>query len=416
MSKSPRMSWQLRAYATATSLARPLIMAHLRRRVRTGKELSERWTEKLGVASLPRPDGKLVWLHAVGLGEALALRGIITLMQNAQPDLNFLLTTSTRSAAEALADKLPPQTQHQFLPLDSTRFIRRFLTHWSPDLAIWSEQDIWPLIVHETACAGIHQALINARINDASFAKRQKARKLYAGALSRMSLASAQDTKTAQHLKTLGAENVRIDGSIKPIAPALPIDPLLDAKLKDEIRPFWIVAPSHPDDENIALASHFNTTGDRTLVLAPRDITRANDIFEQVKAQGKDCTVASKDTDLGDVHIIDQFGTLGTWYKHAEFALIGGTFSPTIQGHNPWESLRLGCPIAFGPNTDNFKEDYDTLTQNGIGVALKSGNDLSALLMLKPRPAPNPQFHDLLQSQSERVKRLTRDLLELLQP
>jgi hypothetical protein len=120
-----------------------------------GKELADRWREKLGQATAARPEGPLVWLHAVGLGEVLALRGLIAAMAELAPEVEFLVTSTTRGSAEVLAGNLPPRTRHQFLPLDAPRYLARFLDHWRPALSVWAEQDIWPGAVVATARRGI---------------------------------------------------------------------------------------------------------------------------------------------------------------------------------------------------------------------------------------------------------------------
>jgi 3-deoxy-D-manno-octulosonic-acid transferase len=110
----------LRAYLLAVRGLGPLLPGYLRRRLKRGKEDPERWREKLGEASLQRPDGPLIWLHAVGLGEVMALRGLIAAVGQVRPDLSFLVTSSARSSALAFAGNTPPRTQHS-----SCRWMRR---------------------------------------------------------------------------------------------------------------------------------------------------------------------------------------------------------------------------------------------------------------------------------------------------
>ena len=183
----------LRAYLLASQaipLAAPLL---LRRRLARGKELPDRWREKLGEPSLPRPDGPLVWLHAVGLGETLALRGLIAAMADQAPAVEFLVTSTTRGSAEVFAANLPLRTRHQFLPLDAPTYLTRFLDHWRPSLSIWTEQDLWPGAVVATSARGIPLALINARMNAEAYARRARGKGLFSNLLARFRLIAAQD-------------------------------------------------------------------------------------------------------------------------------------------------------------------------------------------------------------------------------
>ncbi|MFN4129333.1 MAG: 3-deoxy-D-manno-octulosonic acid transferase, partial [Paracoccaceae bacterium] len=211
----------LRAYLAASpliALAGPLV---LRRRLARGKEDRDRMAEKRGYASAARPKGRLIWLHAVGLGEVLALRGLILALARCAPDLHFLITSSARSSAQVIAANLPPRTRHQYLPLDAPSYLLRFLNHWRPDLSVWAEQELWPGAVVAAHARGVPLALVNARMTDAGFARRSKARGLYGDLLARFARITAQDARSANHLRALGADDVCVTCSLKSAAPPL---------------------------------------------------------------------------------------------------------------------------------------------------------------------------------------------------
>ena len=152
----------LRAYLV-TSYLFPLFAGRvLRKRIARGKEHPTRWIEKQARGLAPRPDGPLIWLHAVGLGEVLSLRGLIAIMADQAPDASFLVTSTTRASAVVFARNLPPRTIHQFLPLDAPSYRRRFLDHFQPNLCIWAEQDIWPGFVSDLNRRAIPQAVVAA--------------------------------------------------------------------------------------------------------------------------------------------------------------------------------------------------------------------------------------------------------------
>jgi 3-deoxy-D-manno-octulosonic-acid transferase len=352
----------LRAYLLA-SYAVPLAApALLRRRLARGKELPDRWREKLGEATAPRPDGPLIWLHAVGLGEVLALRGLIGAMA-AQSEAQFLVTSTTRGSAEVLDRNLPPRTRHQFLPLDAPQYLRGFLDHWRPDLSIWAEQDLWPGAVMAADQRGIPLALVNARMNADAYARRRKGRSLFADLLARFRLITAQDEGTASHLRHLGAREVRVTVSLKAAAPPLSADPLALAAARTAVagRTPVLLASSHAEDE-AALLSALGTLRPQPLVLiAPRDPSRGAEIAAGAAALGIKGTRRSLgEVPSADVWIVDTFGEMGLWYRLCPVTLIGGTFGPT-EGHNPWEPAALGSAILHGPRTENFSSDFSSL-------------------------------------------------------
>jgi len=358
----------LTAYAVAARSIPLLAPPLLRRRLKRGKEDAERWREKLGEPTTKRPDGPLVWLHAVGLGEVLALRGLITSMSAQNPALNFLVTSTARSSAQVMGSNLPPRTIHQFLPLDAPQYLRKFLDHWRPDLSIWSEQDLWPNAISQTDARAIPVTLVNARITDASLQKRRLGRALYVAMFARMSLIAAQEERTAANLRNLGAQNVRVTGSLKSAAPALGYDTeaLAAAKALFAHRTPWLAASTHQGDETVALQAQQALCAQPSaplLILAPRDITRARQIAQQVSALGLTPQLRSEGIPLSDatqVYIADTYGELGLFYRLCDRALIGGGFD-AIGGHNPWEAAALDCAILHGPDTANFEADYRQL-------------------------------------------------------
>lgn len=371
------MGWQLASYGVATRILTPLVPLLLRRRLRRGKEDPLRWREKLGQASAPRPPGRLVWLHAVGLGEVLALRGLILALAEQAPDLSFLVTSSARSSAQVIAANLPPRTQHQFLPLDAPRFLQRFLAHWRPDLSIWAEQDLWPGAVAAADGAGVPLALVNARMNAVSFAKRARAAGLYSDLLSRFQLVAAQDAETARNLAALGARDVQISAPLKAAAPPLAVEEgrLSAAEAALQGRDLRLLASSHPEEEAVLLASDA-FRGGPLLVIVPRDPGRGAALAEAVRATGRSATLQSAGQGpAGDVHVADAFGELGLWYRLAPAALIGGSFGP-VEGHNPWEAAALGCAVLHGPRIANFQGDYAALSGACLAVGQNAAQDL----------------------------------------
>lgn len=413
----------LRGYLAATGALTPALPWHLKRRLRRGKDLPDRWREKLGEPGLPRPEGPLVWLHAVGLGEVLALRGLIAGLHGKAPDLSFLVTSGTRASAEVLAQNLPPRTVHQFLPLDTPAYGARFLDHWRPDLAIWAEQEIWPGLVWQADRRGIPLALVNARIGARAFRARRRVRGLYADILERFRLLAAQEAESARHLEALGATGVQVTGSLKPLAPPLACDAAELARLKEAIggRQVWLAASTHAEDEAMAFAAHAllrRTTPQTLLILAPRFPERALEIAEKAEAVG--LTVARRSTGAlptedAAVYLADTFGELGLWYRLAPAALIGGSFGP-VEGHNPWEAAHLDAALLHGPRTANFADDYTTLGDAQAARRIETPDDLAAALTSPDLPELTRNARTLLTAGQGRLEALCDDLLALRVP
>lgn len=415
-SARPSTRAALRSYLLASRVIPLFAPRLLKRRLARGKEDPHRWREKLGVPGIPRPDGKIVWLHAVGLGEVLALRGLIEEMGTQAPELTFLVTSTARSSAAVFTANLPARCLHQFLPLDSYNYITKFLDHWRPALSIWTEQDIWPGLVTSTHARGIPLALVNARLTAASHRKKMLLRGLYADLFSQFSIVSAQDGETAERLEALGAIDVRIDGSLKASAPPLYADMEEVKRLRQALldRRIWVAASTHPGDETEAIAAA-EALPDRLLVIVPRDIRRADEISTRLAARNLPHLRRSSGkipTQTDRVWIADGYGELGLWYRLTDVALIGGGFD-RIGGHNPWEAAALDTAILHGPDVANFQLDYAQLDQIDAARTITQGM-LSKALNAPDLAAVAKRALDQTSVARGKLAPLAHDLLNLL--
>lgn len=369
--------------ATGATLA-PFATPILKRRLRRGKEDPLRWREKLGEATAVRPDGPLIWLHGVGVGEVMALRGLIDALSTARPDLSFLVTSSARSSGEVIAANLPPRTQHQYLPLDLPRAVSAFLDHWQPDLAVWSDQEIWPRLTVEAAKRAIPLALVAARLSDKSAQAKARFGRAYGDLYGLLDLRHAQDDATSQRLRDLVGKDVpvTVTASLKPAAAPLVDDPDLRDDLASLGRPIWVAASAHRADIDVALAAHALGRNDTLLIIAPRAMGDADYIDAACAKLGLNTRRRSTHglpDQTCDVFVADSFGELGVWYRAAFAALIGGTFD-TTQGHNPWEAVALDCAVLHGPNVDNFARDFAQLAAGNGARLVRDSSDLATSL------------------------------------
>ncbi len=414
----------MRVYLAARRVLQPVMRAVLRRRLRQGKEDPARVGEKLGQPTQARPAGPLIWVHAVGLGEVLALRPLIDAFQQQRSGVNVLLTSTARSSAQVIGANLPPGAVHQMLPLDGPDFMRAFLDHWRPDLSIWSEQDLWPGAVHDAAARGIPLAYVNARMNAASYAKRARIAGIYRGTLARFSRVFAQDADSADHLRRLGAPQVRLMRSLKPAAQPLYADAGQLAVMQGLLvgRKVWVAASTHPADEAVVIAAHARLYAQDPawlLILTPRLPTRAEEIGVALTAAGLGFAQRS----LGQapqaqtaVLLADTFGELGLWYRLAQCAFVGGSFGG-LGGHNPWEAVCLGLPVLSGPDTANFRADYADLSALGLARVLPEVDSAAALAEAVLRSTVQSQLdavRSLIDTARKEVAELARDLLSLM--
>ncbi|MEM9786423.1 MAG: glycosyltransferase N-terminal domain-containing protein, partial [Pseudomonadota bacterium] len=381
------------------------------------KEHPTRYVEKQANGLASRPDGPLIWLHAVGLGEVLSLRGLIMRLAKLRPEMSFLVTSTTVASADVFAKNMPPRTIHQFLPIDGPSYRARFLDHFAPDLCIWAEQDLWPGFVDAMRQRGTPQAIVAARMDARSFRSHRQVRSLYRNLYDPMAMVTAQDASTARHLTELGAKPV-VTGSLKPAAPVLSHDTAELQRLQSAVegRMVWAVAPSHPADEQVAIAAHErlrSTVPSALLIIAPRFPDRRDDIAQNLdnkvpmRSRGQ---VPSADD---SVWLCDTFGELGLVYRLTRAVLIGGTFDET-EGHNPWEAAALQNVILHGPRTANFANDFGRLDQADAAIAVTDAADLADTLMQSDLHRLTQNATACIETASKQTDKLASDLLTLL--
>lgn len=368
---------QLRGYLILRRVLQPGMRRVLAGRICKAKENAARAGERLGIATQVRPTGRVVWMHAVGLGEVLALRPLIVGMQQVAPDLNFVITSTARSSADVLGQNLPANTVHQFLPLDGPTYMAKFLDHWQPCLSIWSEQDIWPGAIHDCAARDIPLAYVNGRMDNKSTAKRARLAGLYKKVFGLFDLITVQDEQTAENLSSLGGRDVRVTGSLKPAAEPLSVDVGMLATLQVALegRKIWVAASTHCEDEAVLIDAQrelVKRDPSWLLILAPRAPARGDEIEGALVQAGLTCTRRSKGGQPDPSHsvwIVDSFGELGLWYRLAAAAFVGGSYG-SLGGHNPWEAICLNLLVCHGPNVANFAKDYEVLDYSGASQPL----------------------------------------------
>ena len=411
----------LRLYGRVFEALTPLWRWWLGRRLQRGKEtlvsLDQRWMR----LPPPRPEGTLVWGHAVGVGEALALAGLLKRLAEQRPDLHFLITTTARTSGQALAQqRLGPAFTHWFAPVDTPSNVARFLHHWKPDLALWCEMDLWPALIDATAVRGVPHVLVNARLNARSLAKRRWGRALYAPLLAGFDAVWAQNAETASHLQALGARPERIDitGTIKAMVPPLAADNAELARWREALgdRPVWVLASSHPGEEELALAAHrllLAKRPDALLIVAPRDAQRGATVAALCGPDTPQRSLGVAMPTAAACYVADTMGELGLWYRLSRVAMVGGSWAP-VGGHNPFEATALGNTVLHGPQVANFSESYADLDAQGLGVLAHSAEQIAATVAEVWSAAAVADTGD--SGPTERAAAHIQQLLKLLPP
>lgn len=390
------MSPLTRLYLAFSSVSDPIWRAVHRRRLKRGKEDAARLLEKYGRAAGPRPEGEVLWFHALSVGESLALVPLIERALAERPGASVVLTTSTVTSIAALEKAgLADRVTHAMLPIDTGAAVGRFLRHWRPALAVFAELDFWPRLMIETHRRGVPMVLVNSRMSEASFRNRGRLGGIMRDVLGLFDRLLLQDEESVARFVALGAPRDRIEvvGALKAAARPLPADAgALDA-LRAAIggRPVWLGAATHPVEEPEVVAAQEAVRSafpDALLIVAPRYMDSANALeaaarkrFGRVarRSQGE---VPDAET---EVYIADTIGEMGLWYRLAPVSFIGHSLvAPDGRGgggKNPYEAMALGSVVIHGPDVSDFSETYVALAEAGAAREVRSGDALAAAVV-----------------------------------
>lgn len=360
------------------SVAEPLLRLLLWWRLARGKELPDRVGERRGRATLPRPPGRLLWLHAASVGETVSVLALLETLCAIDLDLHVLMTTGSVTSQRLLGQRLQAsgladRVLHQFVPLDVPRWLQRFLDHWQPQAMALVESELWPNLIACASARGIPLALLNARLSARSYRGWQRAPGLAHTLLNRFRWITARSDEDAARLRCLGAGAVDSPGDLKAAASPLPVDEGELARLRRITagRPMLLAACTHEGEEAVISRAHeilSHKLPDLLTIIAPRHPERGVSIAAGLDAAPR--RALGQDPDLGHgFWICDTLGEMGLLYRLSSIAFIGNSLDAVRPagggGHNPFEPARLGCAIATGPLSFNFNDAIRRLREAG---------------------------------------------------
>lgn len=393
----------LRLYLAFAAVSMPFWRIVLWSRQRSGREDLERGVEKLGKFTRARPRGRVLWFHAVSVGESQALVTLLNRLTAAHPEITVLLTTHTITSAQALAQRgLPAQVIHQFAPADYPAAMRRFLRHWQPDALIVAEADMWPVMLLHSSRAGLPLILLNTHVTERRYRRRRKMVKTNGYLMNLFDQILVQDAVSLERFKDLGAPpaKMKVMGVLKAASDPLPDRPAERLALEAMIgeRPRWLAASTRAIEEPQVMDAHAQAIAalpDLLLLIAPRQRTDADQTEAAARAHFPPAAIARRSR--GDeitaqtvVYIADTIGEMGLWYRLAPVAYTGQSLripGKTLGGKNPFEAIALGCMVVRGPTVGNFAEAYARLADANGALEVSDAADMARAVIAAQDPA-----------------------------
>ncbi|NRP47691.1 MULTISPECIES: lipid IV(A) 3-deoxy-D-manno-octulosonic acid transferase [unclassified Marinobacterium] len=366
-------------YSALYTLLLPLFVVRLLVRSLKASAYRQRLIERFGIQK--KTPGKPIWIHAVSVGETIAISPLVERLLDQGESVLF--TTTTPTGAAQVKQRFGGRVEHRYLPWDLPIFFTLFFGAHSPKLLLIVETEIWPNLLSATSSRKIPIVLANARLSEKSFQGYSRFSGLTKDALNSISLLLAQHESDAERFKSLGMPEDRllVSGSIK-FDIDLPEDQVQIGKAWNTAftRKVLVAASTHQGEDKILLDAWRVIPQDQrpVLILVPRHPERFDSVYQLAKGYSDKVSKRSLSTaDCNiDIWIGDSLGEMFAYYAAADLAFVGGSFSGT-GGHNPLEPAALGLPIVTGPSDYNFRSIISTLKSEGALVQVQGEQELA---------------------------------------
>ncbi len=373
------MNYIYRLLINVTVLFSPLIIIY---RILKKKEDPKRFIEKFTFFSKKRNRGNLIWFHAVSVGELLSIIPLIHILEKNKKISQILLTTSTLTSANLFKNFNFSKTTHQFFPIDTNFFVKRFLNYWKPNLAIFVDSEIWPNMIFNLKKRSISRILLNARISSKSYERWKLLGQFSNKLFQTFNFTYPQNLESKKFLKKFKVRNINEIGNLKYAQNDLNFK-YLDNNFKKFIKSkkIWCAVSTHPGEEKICAEIHkklLKKLKNLVLVIIPRHTFRIDNIKEELSKLNLNYHTHSykkKINNNTNVYLVDTYGETGLFFDISKNIFMGKSFLAE-GGQNPLEPARKNCKILYGPKVSNFKEIYKYLNNQKIAFKVKNQNNL----------------------------------------
>lgn len=332
-------------------------------------------------------DSKVIMFHGVSVGEINAIEKLVKKSKEIYSDCKVIITTGTNAGQENALKKLGDIADFiTYFPFDTPSCVKNFLDKINPDIILIAETEIWPNISIECKKRGIKLCIINGRISDRTYNSYKKLKFFFKPLLNNYTGIYTQSTEDLNKFLALGANpnttermnNLKFDITT----------PIVDIDFDKQGR-ILLAASTHSGEDKIIIDAFKRLKekfSDLKLIIAPRHITRVNEIETILHNENLPYILRKDSNDNlttnmnnNNIMILNTLGELGKFFAFADISFIGGSFNKT-GGHNPLESIIFNKPAVSGPSIHNFKDIYAIIRNAGAGFVVSNKEELLNML------------------------------------
>ena len=333
---------------------------------------------------------RVIWLHAVSVGEANLAAQLVERLQAADSESVYVVSTTTTTGMGVLQRRLQAGVNAVYYPIDWLPFVKRAFKALNPAAVVLVEAEIWPNLFWEAETRSVPMTLVNARLSERSFRGYQRFGLLFRPLFQSLCAAGVHHEADARRLESLGTRpevisvtgNLKFDGAPGGILSGCDARGILHQLNVPAAAPV-LVAGSTFEGEELLMAELLPrwraVAPDLFLVIVPRHFERGAAVQEQLRSAGWKVarrTELDKAPSQPDVLLVDSTGELTAFYEMATLVFVGKSL--TAQGgQNPIEPAALGRSMVFGPFMQNFRAVVRELLQAEAARQVQDEADLA---------------------------------------
>jgi 3-deoxy-D-manno-octulosonic-acid transferase len=342
-----------------------------------------RWSERfcLNQPLLKTAD---VWVHAVSLGEVIAVTPLVEAMLN--KGWSVLITTMTPTGSERVTTRFGERVLHHYAPYDLPLVLKRFFKRTKPRLGIIVETELWPNLIYQAQKASVPLLLINARLSQRSLRGYLRFKFFFKRVLNQFTAILTQSEEDAMRFIALGAKPdlVQALGNMKfdlqtHTTDCKPFHQLKTGWGKERV--VFIAASTHEGEESQILAQFRRlerVIPNIILLIAPRHPERFQAVYQLGVEAGFVTGLRSKPDKVSSetqVLVLDSLGELLGFFEVSDYAFVGGSLVP-VGGHNVLEPIAVGVPVLSGQHVFNFATICRDLKEVDAILLVKNAEEL----------------------------------------
>lgn len=375
----------------------------------------------------PKKGQKVIWIHAISMGETRAVIPLFHLIRNAYPKAAIVISTTTETGQSEAKRSMPGADAHFFLPLDFSWIIRRILDQIQPDTLIMCESDFWYHLLKMAKQRGTHIALVNGKVSERSCRRFQKVPFFSRRLFSNFDVLCVQSQRYRERLHSMGVplEKMHVTGNLKFDAPTKRMETLELQSLRESLRikgqdRVLVLGSTHaPEEEWIltALERVWKKLPELKVLVVPRHPERFNEVAHLFQERGLAFRRFSERKKIDQrLILIDAMGLLNQCYQIADIAVVGGSFVSHVGGHNIFEPVLYGVPVLFGPHMHSQPDLKELILTAGAGREVKIETLSDELLKFLEDPILHQKYSEACLELADSVQGATQRTFEYIFP